>query len=75
MMPVEKFGSLLEIGKRNRLQPGTPEFRNALHSVFGMAQKFAPRQNLLPGVHKFRNIEESQAQKRAWKRTRIDSAD
>ena len=67
-MPVEKFYSLSDIGKRKRLQPGTPEFHNALRSVFWMAQRFAPPQNLPPGVHEFRDIEQSQAQKRAWAR-------
>jgi hypothetical protein len=65
-MPVQKFNSISEIGKRKKLQPGTPEFHNALRSVFWMAQRFAPSQNLPPGVHKFRNIEQAQKQKRAW---------
>jgi hypothetical protein len=68
-MPIRKFNSISEIGKRKKLQPGTPEFRNALRSVFWMAQRFAPHQNLPPGVHKFRDIEQAQKQKRVWART------
>jgi hypothetical protein len=67
-MPVQKFDSLSEIGKIKKLEPGTPEFRNALHSVFWMAKKFAPPQNFPPGVYKFRDIEQAQAQKKAWAR-------
>jgi len=65
-MPIQKFNSISEIGKRKRLQPGTLEFRNAIRSVFWMAQRFAPPQNLPPGVHKFRDIVQAQKQKRAW---------
>jgi hypothetical protein len=65
-MPVQKFNSISEIGKRIKFNPGTPEFRNALRSVFWMAQRLAPPQNLPPGVHKFRDIEQAQKQKRAW---------
>jgi hypothetical protein len=69
-MPIQKFNSISEIGKRKMLQPGTPEFRNALRSVFWMAHRFAPPQNLPPGVHKFRDIEQAQKQKRAWARSK-----
>jgi len=65
-MPVQKFRSLLEAGKKKRFQPGTAEFSNALRSVFWMAARFAPPQKLPPGVYKFRSIEQAQAQKKAW---------
>jgi len=64
-MPVQKFRSLLEAGKKKRFQPGTAEFSNALRSVFWMAARFAPPQKLPPGVYKFRSIEQAQAQKKA----------
>jgi hypothetical protein len=68
IMPVQKFSSLLEIGKRKKLQPGTSEFSNAVRSVFWMAARLAPSRTPPPGVYKFRDMEQAQAQKKAWLR-------
>ena len=67
-MSVSKFRSLGEAGRLRQIQPGTVEFSKSLRAVFLLAARLSPPQNIRPGVYKFRNIEQAQAQRKAWTR-------